>query len=51
MAGSLADEDVLAIRVVIDLRDAEGGGRVVFLGDALADNDLDDLVDLLVERL
>jgi hypothetical protein len=47
----LANKNVLAISVVIDLRDAERGGGVILLGDALADDDADDLVDLLVEGL
>jgi hypothetical protein len=51
LAGSLANKDVLAISVVIDLRDAKRGGGVILLGDALADDDADDLVDLLVEGL
>ncbi len=51
LAGSLANKNVLAISVVIDLRDAERGGGVILLGDALADDDADDLVDLLVEGL
>ena len=51
MTGSLPNEDVLAIGIIVDLRDAEGGGGVVLLEDALVGDDRDDLVDFLVEGL
>ena len=51
MTGSLSDENVLAIGVIVDLRDAEGGGGVVLLEDALVGDDRDDLINFLVEGL
>ena len=51
MTGSLSDENVLAIGVIVDLRDAEGGGGVVLLEDALVGDDPDDLINFLVEGL
>ena len=51
MTGSLSDENVLAIGVIVDLRDAEGGGGVVLLEDALVGDDRDNLINFLVEGL
>ena len=51
MTGSLPNEDVLAIGIIVDLRDAEGGGGVVLLEDALVGDDRDDLINFLVEGL
>ena len=51
MSGFLSDKNVLAIGVIINLRDAEGGGGVVLLEDALVGNDPDDLINFPAEGL
>ena len=51
MSGFLSDKNVLAIGIIINLRDAEGGGGVVLLEDALVGNDPDDLINFPAEGL
>ncbi len=51
LTGSLADEDVFVVSVLIGLWESEGGSRVVLFGDSLPFDEADELVDLLVEGL